>query len=141
MNDTIIGLFKKYKEVIMYLIFGGLTTVVSLGSYYGIRAIAPSLHYQIINTISWVIAVAFAYITNRLYVFDAKSHTAAGIVREIISFIGGRLFSYFAEWAVMAIFIDKIGWNDKIVKIVAQIIVVILNYIISKLLIFRKDKS
>ena len=141
MNDTIIGLFKKYKEVIMYLIFGGLTTVVSLGSYYGIRAIAPSLHYQIINTISWVLAVAFAYITNRLYVFDAKSHNAAGIVREIISFIGGRLFSYFAECAVMAIFIDKIGWNDKIVKIVAQIMVVILNYIISKLLIFRKDKS
>lgn len=139
--DKIIKLFKKYKEVIMYLIFGGLTTVVSLGTYYCLRFVLPSLHYQIANTISWVFAVAFAYITNRLFVFDAKSHTGKGILREIISFVGGRVFSLLAEMAVMYIFVDLLSLNDKIMKIVAQVIVVILNYIISKLFVFKKDKA
>ncbi len=139
--NKIIELFKKYKEVIMYLIFGGLTTVVSLGTYYGIRFIIPSLHYQAANAISWVFAVAFAYITNRLFVFDDKSHTSTGIIREIISFVGGRIFSLLAEMAVMYIFVDLLTLNDKIMKIVAQVIVVILNYIISKLFVFKKDRS
>ena len=92
------------------------------------------------NNISWVIAVAFAYITNRTWVFTEKSHTFKGITREIISFAAGRLLTLFMENGIIWLFIDVLGIGVILTKVVGQIVVIVTNYFLSKFLIFRKDK-
>jgi len=132
------GLFTKYKEVIMYLIFGVLTTVVSLVSYYALTFTIldanNALQLQIANIISWILSVAFAYITNRKYVFESKSKD---IVKEMTSFVGGRIATLLMDMAIMFIFVTILHFNDKLFKLISQAIVIIANYIISKLFVFK----
>ena len=133
-------LFNKYKEVIMYLIFGVLTTVVSLVSYYllTITILNPEsgIQLQIANILSWIISVAFAYITNRKYVFESKSKE---IVKEITSFVGGRVITLLLDMAIMFIFVTVLHLNDKVFKLVSQVLIIISNYVISKIFVFKKD--
>lgn len=133
-------LFNKYKEVIMYLIFGVLTTVVSLVSYYllTITILNPEsgIELQIANILSWIISVAFAYITNRKYVFESKSKE---FVKEISSFVGGRVATLLMDMAIMFIFVTLLHLNDKVFKLVSQVVVIVANYIISKIFVFKKD--
>lgn len=133
-------LFNKYKEIIMYLIFGVLTTVVSLVSYYllTITILNPEngIQLQIANILSWIISVAFAYITNRKYVFESKSKD---FVKEISSFVGGRIITLFMDMAIMFVFVTLLHFNDKLFKLVSQVVITISNYIISKLFVFKKD--
>lgn len=138
--QKIIELFNKYKEVIMYLIFGVLTTVVSLVSYYllTITILNPEsgIQLQIANILSWIISVAFAYITNRKYVFESKSKD---FVKEISSFVGGRVATLLLDMAIMFIFVTLLHLNDKVFKLVSQVVVIVANYIISKIFVFKKD--
>ena len=131
-------IYLKYKEIINYLIFGVLTTIISLATYYllVLTILNPDkpLELQIANIISWIVSVAFAYITNRLYVFNSKDKN---ILKEIIKFYSARIFSLIIDMSLMYIFVSLLSLNDKIVKIIVQIIVIILNYILSKLLIFK----
>lgn len=133
-------LFNKYKEVIMYLIFGVLTTVVSLVSYYllTITILNPEsgIQLQIANILSWIISVAFAYITNRKYVFESKSKE---FVKEISSFVGGRVATLLMDMAIMFIFVTILHLNDKLFKLLSQVLIIISNYVISKLFVFKKD--
>lgn len=133
-------IFNKYKEVIMYLIFGVLTTVVSLVSYYllTITILNPEsgLQLQIANILSWIISVAFAYITNRKYVFESKSKD---IVKEITSFVGGRVATLLLDMAIMFIFVTVLHFNDKLFKLLSQVLIIISNYVISKIFVFKKD--
>ena len=139
--QKIMNLFNKYKEVIMYLIFGVLTTVVSLVTYYALTLtiLNPNnaLQLQLANIISWIISVTFAYITNRKFVFESKSED---IVKEASSFVGGRIVTLLMDMAIMFIFVTILHFNDKIFKIVSQIIVIVLNYVISKLFVFKSSK-
>lgn len=132
------NLFNKYKEVIMYLIFGVLTTVVSLVSYYllTITILNPddAIQLQIANILSWIISVAFAYITNRKYVFESKSKN---IGKEITSFVGGRIATLLMDMAVMFIFVTLLHLNDKLFKLVSQVVVIVANYVISKIFVFK----
>lgn len=132
----------KYKELINYLIVGILTTIVSLLSYYilVLTILKPNnpLQLQIANIISWIIAVTFAYITNRKYVFKSNNNN---ITKEALKFCSSRLTTLFIDMLLMFIFVSKLKFNDKIIKIIIQIIVTILNYIISKLLVFRKKEK
>ena len=132
----------KKKEIILYLIFGVLTTVVSLLTYYicTITFLNPNnaIEIQIANIISWIIAVLFAYITNRIFVFKSKEKN---ISKELISFIGSRISTLLIEMLTMFLFVSLLQFNDKIIKIIAQIIVIIGNYITSKLFVFKKDKK
>ncbi len=142
-----IELLKKYKSVILYIIFGGLTTVVdwsvSFSLYYlwgdAIEATPWLIHGA--NVIAWAAAVAFAYVTNRIWVFESKRRGFAPIVGEIVAFAGGRVLTLLLQEVLMAVFFTWLGFNEYLVKIVAAVLVVILNYFISKLLVFRKNKT
>lgn len=136
------NIYLKHKEIINYLIIGILTTIVSLLSYYilALTILNPNnpLELQIANITSWIIAVTFAYITNRKYVFNSKNNK---ILKESLKFCSSRLTTLFIDMLLMFIFVSKLNFNDKIIKIIIQIIVTILNYIISKLLVFKTKRT
>ena len=125
----------KMKEIVNYLIIGFLTTVVSIVSYFLLRIVISN--YLVCTILSWIIAVLFAYITNRVFVFHSNNQN---IIGEFISFVGARILSLLIEIAFMFISVDVLSFNDRISKIVVQFIIVVVNYIFSKLLVFkRKD--
>ncbi len=130
-------LFFKYKEYILYIFFGGLTTVVSWASFY-ICTHPLNIGTVISNIISWILAVAFAYVTNRKWVFESKTSGFRGIIREIIEFVAGRLLSLGIETVLLWITVDLCHWNNMLMKVIISVIVVVLNYIFSKLIAFRK---
>ena len=142
-----IELLKKYKSVILYIIFGGLTTMVdwsvSFTLYYlwgdAIEATPWLIHGA--NVIAWVAAVAFAYVTNRIWVFESKRRGLGAIVAEVSAFAGGRVFTLLLQEVLMAVFFTWLGFNEYLVKIVAAVLVVILNYFISKIFVFRKKNG
>lgn len=133
------GVYHKNEELWNYLIVGGLTTVVSLVTYFVCTNTFcdPNvpLELQIANIISWVLAVAFAYVTNRVFVFKSKSKK---VFREITSFVGSRILSLLMDMGAMAIMVSLLHWNDAIGKIVTQVIVTVANYVFSKLFVFKK---
>ncbi len=130
-------LFMKYKEVISYLFFGVLTTVVNFVVYF---ACTDGLHinYLAATAVSWVAAVLFAYVTNRKWVFESKVSGFMPILREMAVFVGCRVFSGVMDMGIMFISVDMIGISDRIAKFITQVAVVVLNYIFSKIIIFRK---
>lgn len=136
-----IELYKKYKEIINYLIFGVLTTVVSLATYYicVFTFLNPEnpVELQIANIISWIFAVLFAYVTNRKYVFESKEKNK---VKEATKFVGSRVFTLILDMGVMWLGVTILGFSDKIMKMVSQVLIIIGNYIISKLFVFKKEK-
>lgn len=136
------GIYYKNPEIWNYLIVGLLTTIVSLVTYFGCTAtfLDPKvdMELQIANIISWVVAVAFAYVTNRIFVF--KSHDK-NIAKEASKFVGSRVLSLFMDMATMFIIVSILHLNDKIGKVVSQVIVTIANYFLSKLLVFNKEKK
>ena len=143
-------LFIKYKELITYVIFGVLTTLVNFFAFWLFTKILGEELYLINNAIAWVVGVIFAYITNKLFVFESKSWDLKVVTKEITGFLGARIFSFLVEEGGMFLFITVLGLGEKsltilnltitgqfIVKILLAVIVVILNYIFSKFFIFR----
>ena len=131
-------LFTKYREMILYLFFGGCTTLVNIVSYYICSRIGMGTALS--TVIAWVLSVLFAYVTNRKYVFESKAFGFVPILKEIAGFFLCRLATGLLDLAIMVVFVDFLHFNDMIIKILSNIIVIILNYAASKLLIF-KDKS
>ena len=135
----IIELYKKYQEIINYLIVGVLTTVVSLVTYYicVLTVFDPkdALELQLANIISWICAVLFAYITNKIFVFKSKNKN---IIKEISSFVGARVLTLLLDMLIMFVMVTTLGINDKISKLVVQVVVTILNYVFSKIFVFKK---
>ena len=129
------NLDNKIKEILKYLIVGGLTTVVSIVSYYIVRLFIEN--YLVCTVMSWIFAVAFAYITNRVFVFNSKREN---IFKECTEFVFSRILSLVAEVAVMYLLVDFLNISDKISKIIVQVIIVMLNYIFSKLFVFKENK-
>ena len=125
----------RFKETLRYLIVGVLTTIVSIGSYYIFRLFLTNI--TLCTILSWICAVLFAYVANRLFVFKSKNNN---YFKEFTSFVGSRLFSLLAEIVVMLILTSLIGINDKIAKIIVQFIILVLNYLTSKLFVFKKEK-
>lgn len=139
--EKIKELYVKYKEIINYLIFGVLTTVVNILSY-AIFAKIFHIDEVVSNVIAQIISILFAYVTNKIYVFESKTTNIKDILRELISFFGCRIFTAVLDTALFAFMVKKIGINDLIAKCVTQVIVIVLNYLFSKILIFRKkDKG
>ena len=131
------NLYKKNKEIINYLIFGGLTTLVSILTY-ALFAKIFLINYLISNVLSWIIAVMFAFITNKLYVFESKSKDKKIVFKEITNFFFFRIVSLIIEIIIMYVFVDLLSIDDLITKIIAQIIVILSNYIFSKVFVFKK---
>lgn len=128
-------LFNKYKEIIMYLVFGVLTTLVNIIVYF-ISAEILNINYLVSNGVAWFLSVLFAYITNRKYVFDS---TNSNIFKEMVSFFGSRLATGLLDMGLMWIFVETSLMNDVIAKVVVNVIVIILNYILSKLVVFKGE--
>ena len=128
-------LYKKYKEVLLYLFFGVLTTVVSIGSYAFFNVTLG------INELIANVAVLFAFFTNRIWVFAAPTKTVEEFMKQLVSFAGGRVLTLVIEEIILLVFITMLHFNSMLIKFIAQVVVIILNYVISKLLVFRKDKS
>lgn len=126
------------KEVITYLIFGVLTTIVNMVVFWLFENLTP-LHYLVYNTIAWAVAVVFAYITNKLFVFESKSFEFSVLVKEIPSFVSARVLSLVFENVFILFTVELLGIPELISKIIASVGVVIINYIASKLFIFKKN--
>ena len=134
-------IYRKKREVWRYLIFGALATVVNIVVYMiGLKIFGIS--NAISNAIAWVAAAVFAYFTNKFFVFASKVDTKKALFREVVSFFSCRLFTLVIDEAIMIISVDKLHWNELLMKIIANIVVIVLNYIFSKILIFaKKDKG
>ena len=144
--DKLKALLRKYKEPVSYLLFGGLTTVVSWLTY-ALGAGPLALGVTPANIFSWVCAVSFAFVTNKLWVFDSKSWAWPGWLREAAAFVAGRLFSGAVELGglplLMWLGLDQalFGIEGLAAKVVVSVVVIILNYFLSKFLVFRKKKN
>ena len=133
-------LYLKYKEVINYLIFGGLTTIVNFVCYF-IFAKLIGIDEVISSGLSWFCSVLFAYITNKLFVFESKTKTISAFFTEMVSFFLARIISgALCDVGTFAIMVKVFQVNDVFAKIVTQVMVVIVNYFFSKLIIFKKKK-
>ena len=140
MLDKTIYYIKKYESVLLYLIFGVLTTFVNIVVYY-ILFNHVLLSNILSNGIAWVAAVIFAFITNKIWVFKSKSLEIEQVIKELIAFFSARLSTGLLDMAIMYVGVDLLKVNSIYSKIISGVVVVILNYIFSKLFIFRKNKE
>ena len=131
------GFYIKYKAILLYLLFGGMTTIVSIGTFVLFDSVFLC-HTLVANLISWFFAVLFAYITNRIWVFRSSAKGSKQVV-EIFNFYAGRLVTLCIEELILLVFVTWLNMGSTKIKILAQIVVLILNYIISKLVVFRKE--
>lgn len=133
-------LWNRYKDVIPYGIFGVLTTVVNIltyvicSKYLGFTTVVSTV-------VAWVVAVLFAYVTNRKWVFHSKATGAKAIAVEVCSFFACRLLTGLLDVGFMKVFVDILHFNDVIIKALSNILVIILNYVASKLVIFKKRNN
>lgn len=139
MKQKLTDLFRKYRETISYLIFGVATTVVSFALYYAFLWLG--MHYLWAQTLSWIGAVVFAYVTNKIWVFESKVCGFLPIVKEFCAFVLSRLFSFGVETLLLWLMVDVGSVSEAIAKIPVAVLTVILNYITGKLLVFRKKEE
>ena len=132
--DTISMFYRRHKEKIRYLLFGACTTVVSIGSFAFFTRVIP-VGELLANLISWLLAVLFAFFTNRRWVFSAQQ---GSVWKQLTRFCSGRLATLWLEEMLLFVFVTVMPGNDMAVKLIAQIIVVVLNYLVSKLFVFKK---
>ena len=132
--------YTKHKEGLMYLFFGGLTFFLSLFLFWFMDTVMH-LHELVNNTIDWVICVAFQFFTNRTWVFDGKVDSTRGFLKQAGSFTAGRLFTLIVENLILLVFITWMGFPKMPVKLAATFVVIVLNYVISKLIVFKKPEQ
>ena len=131
------SLIVKYWDILTYLVFGVLTTVVNYAVYlpvYNFCGISASVS----NMIAWVVAVAFAFLTNKPFVFHSHDWSAQTVLPELTKFVSCRIASGALETVILFLSVDCMNWNGNIWKLVTQVLVIIINYVGSKLLVFRK---
>lgn len=148
------ALFGKHREILFYLIFGVLTTLVNFVSFWLMGLLIGEELYLASNAVAWVLAVVFAYVTNKLFVFESKSWSRAALAAEIPEFLGARIFSFLLEEGGMWLLVDILGFRSfsfalagitatgtLIAKAILAVVVVILNYFFSKFIIFKRRNS
>lgn len=127
-----------HKEMLLYLFFGGLTTIISILSFtFAYEVLCINEHIS--NLISWILAVTFAFVTNRTWVFKDAIQQDGSVFKQMVSFYAGRVFTLLVEEIILFVFITWLGFAAFLVKVATQVIVLILNYVISKYFVFRKD--
>ena len=134
------NLLEKYRDMIAYLIFGVLTTVINIVVYW---AAAHLLHIPTVpsTVIAWIAVVLGAYLTNRKWVFHSEASGKKEILQEVLRFFAARLATGIFDWVFMYVTVDRMGWNDVAMKVIANVVVIISNYVLSKLVVFRKKKQ
>ncbi len=131
-----ISWFNKYREALLYLFFGGCTTLVNIVAFYIVRKFGVSTY--ITNIIAWFLSVVFAFITNKLFVFESKNTSIKDSFKECFSFFLFRVISLVFDMGIMYLLIDLLNINEMVSKVFSNIFVVIINYVFSKLFIFKK---
>lgn len=137
--NMIKSLLLKYKGVILYLVFGVLTTVINVITYHACYQVMHIANL-VSTVIAWVVAVSFAYITNKLFVFESK-RTGSGAIKEAFNFFACRIGTGLIEIAFMYVFVDVLAFNGTIMKLITNFVVIIVNYIASKFVIFNEGKK
>lgn len=135
----IFNLMKKYQSFILYGIFGIFTTIVNLVVYH-ICYYRLGMGNTISNVFAWILAVTFAYMTNKTWVFESKSWKWSVLKREVTAFISCRLATGIMDLVIMFVCVDLLGWHAMLMKVLSNVLVIILNYIFSKLVIFKKSR-
>ena len=135
-EDNHTSWFNKCREVLSYLFFGGLTTLVNILVFFLLRYF--NFHLYLSNLIAWLVAVLFAFVTNKLYVFGSKSDDKKKNLKELIAFFICRIISLGVDMGAMYLLLQVINSSEVFAKIMTNILVIILNYLFSKLIIFRK---
>lgn len=138
--NKIIELIKKYRELITYVFWGVATTLVNYVVYFACTKLF-GIEYLISNVIAWMISVIFAFWVNKIYVFRSLDYDLKTMAREFSTFVSARILSGVLETGMLALFVEGMHFNDSVIKIVASVLVVIINYFLSKLVIFRKHKE
>ena len=136
--DKIIDLVKKHWDIVSYLFFGVLTTVVNYIVYlpcYNLLSFSAAIS----NMIAWIAAVAFAYLTNKPFVFRSHDWSAKTVIPELTKFVGARIASGVLETGIIFLTVDLLRWNGNVMKLVTSVLVVIIKYVASKLLVFRNS--
>ena len=127
------------KEIILYVVFGVLTTIVSLVTYYvcvgTILNAENAIQLQIANIIAWIVSVVFAYITNRKFVFESTNKNKLG---EATKFVTSRIATLLMDMLIMFLGVTLLKLNDGIIKLISQVIVIVANYVFSKIFVFKK---
>lgn len=140
--NKILELYKKHKEIINYLIVGGLTTVVSMAIFYGSTWTFldgnNAFQLQVANVLSWIGSVLFAYFANRTFVFESKEKN---ILKEFIAFVSSRVLTLLLDMGTMFVLSTVLQINYNISKIVAMVLVTVGNYVIGKFLVFKKKEN
>ncbi len=132
-------LIVKYKEIILYIVFGGLTTVINIAVYGVLSYIIDDPNYiLLVNVIAWAASVAFAFVVNKWFVFESKTTEKKAVGKELVAFVGARVVSLIAESLILGVFVSLLRLNEMVFKIIAQVVVLVMNYIFSKLVIFKK---
>lgn len=138
--DNIIKIYRKNKEAIDYLFWGGIAFFLSMILFY-LFANVMNIYEQIANIITWVICVIFTYLTNRTFVFASKVKGVKNIFNEFMNFVTARLLTLVMENVILFVMIDLLTINNMISKLVGQFVVIVSNYFLSKLWIFKKKKT
>lgn len=138
-KEKINQLWDKYKDMIPYVIFGVLTTVVNIVAYWLFYRVFH-VYMMVSNIIAWFASVLFAYLTNRKWVFHSEAETFEDYRKEILAFFAARLGTGILDWLIMFIFAKQLGLNDMVIKIVSNVVVIVLNYVASKFWIFKSKK-
>ncbi|MGL4571571.1 MAG: GtrA family protein [Clostridium sp.] len=139
MIDKVFSIYKQFKEQILYIIFGVLTTAINIVAFFACTR-TLGLGLMTSNIIAWVASVLFAFVTNKIYVFDSRNYTMPVVLRELIDFTISRGATGLLDMGLMYVFVSVMGIEDMISKIVINIIVIILNYILSKVYVFKEKK-
>lgn len=137
--DKIKELWIKYRTLINYGIFGVITTIINIAAY-SVCYERLGISNVVSNIIAWILAVSVAYITNKLWVFESKSLELPVLLREIVSFFGCLLATGVIDLAIMYVAVDCMDWNSTLMKCISNVIVIITNYVASKVIIFKKEK-
>ncbi|EGT3796585.1 GtrA family protein [Clostridioides difficile] len=132
-------ILKKHRETILYLFFGAFTTLVNIVSYLFFTRVIL-FNFIVANALAWILAVLFAYVTNKFFVFESKRIEIRFVFKEFLSFVSFRLLSGVVEMLIMYVMIDLLFVNDVIVKVFTNIIIIVLNYLFSKMIIFKNKK-
>ena len=138
--DIIVKIYKKYKEAIDYLFWGGVAFVLSMVLFY-LFANVMQIYEQVANILSWIICVIFTYMTNRIFVFQSKVKGIKNVFNEFKDFVTARLLTLVMENVILFVMIDLLTIHNMIAKLAGQFVVIVTNYILSKLWIFKKKKT
>lgn len=159
--DPLEKLCLKFENAIIYIFYGVVTTIINYIAHFGLRlaftdlsgigeytfgSVMSAMENSAVSsagaaTFAWVVSMVFAFFVNKFFVFEHKSTGRSEFAKEFFSFAGGRIFSYFCELAIMFICVDVMRLNELIIKLLCNVLVMILNYIFSKFLVFRKKKD